>query len=330
MNQKLIEELKKITPEEEEMLKRKQTILEAYVCAPGSNVVDKDRMMREKRMIDVRKQPRFVTVPAHTHNYIEMVYICSGSAVHTINGTTQLKLETDDLLFLRPGTYHAYEAAEYDDITVRFIVLPEFMQYPLSMMNEDTVMRRFVAGAAEGRTDTDPYLHFHLQDMQEAKNLLENMVLSIEHRCRNSRRILQATMGVLLLELSSRTYTLTVGTPSSYEQQLVLKALSYVEENYRDASLEAFCRREGQPAYYISRLMKKYSPYTFTKYLQRRRLLQAAQLLSETDEPIEQIIVNVGYENSSHFHRLFREEFQMTPKAYRKKYLISEHGGERE
>ena len=244
--------------------------------------------------------------------------------MHTINGTTKLKLETDDLLLLKPGTYHAYGAAGYDDIIVRFIVLPEFMQYPLGMMNEDTVMRRFVQAAAEGRDYPDPYLHFHLQDMQEAKNLLENMILSLQHTSRNGRRILQATLGVLLLELSSRTYTLTVGTPSSYEQQLVIKALSYVEDNYKTASLEGFCRQEDLPAYYISRLMKKYSPYTFTKYLQRRRLLEAAQLLSETDEPIEQIIVNVGYENSSHFHRLFREEFKMTPKEYRKKYLMDQ------
>ncbi len=66
--------------------------------------------------------------------------------------------------------------------------------------------------------------------------------------------------------------------------------------------------------------MKKNSPYTFTKYLQRRRLLQAAHLLTETTEPIEQIIVDVGYENSSHFHRLFRGEYHMTPREYRKKY----------
>lgn len=324
VNQELLEKLRKITPEEEEMLKKKDALLEDYIAQPGSDVVDKDRMLREKRMIDIMKQPRFVSVPEHTHNYIEMVYICSGSAVHTINGTTKLKLETDDLLLLKPGTYHAYGAAGYDDIIVRFIVLPEFMQYPLGMMNEDTVMRRFVQAAAEGRDYPDPYLHFHLQDMQEAKNLLENMILSLQHTSRNGRRILQATLGVLLLELSSRTYTLTVGTPSSYEQQLVIKALSYVEDNYKTASLEGFCRQEDLPAYYISRLMKKYSPYTFTKYLQRRRLLEAAQLLSETDEPIEQIIVNVGYENSSHFHRLFREEFKMTPKEYRKKYLMDQ------
>lgn len=62
------------------------------------------------------------------------------------------------------------------------------------------------------------------------------------------------------------------------------------------------------------RLACQYSPYTFTKYLQRRRILQAAYLLTETDTLIEQIVVEVGYENSSHFHKLFKEEYGMTPK----------------
>lgn len=127
-------------------------------------------------------------------------------------------------------------------------------------------------------------------------------------------------MGVLLMELSNRTYTITVGSPSSYESQIVLEALRYIEENYQTASLNKFCEHHNLPCYYVSRLMTQYSPYTFTKYLQRRRILQAAYLLTETDTPIEQIVVEVGYENSSHFHKLFKEEYGMTPKKYREKY----------
>ena len=49
-------------------------------------------------------------------------------------------------------------------------------------------------------------------------------------------------------------------------------------------------------------------------------MLQAAYFLTETDMPVEQIIAKVGYENSSHFHKLFREEYGVTPKKYRAKY----------
>lgn len=324
MNQELLEYLKKITPEEEELIRSNKPLLERYAKEPGSQVVDRDKMIRPRRMIDVMKQPRFIEVTEHTHNYLELIYVVSGSSRQVIDGDRELVMKEGDLMFLRQETYHSVAPAGYDDISVRFSVLPEFLQYPLGMLTEDTYLRRFILQVIQGNTDEEPYLQFHLQDMPEAQNLLENLIMSIMRRTRNNRRILQATMGVLFLELANRTYKITVGNPTGYEQQLVLQALGYVENNYQTATLEDFCRCVNQPAYYISRLMKKYSPYTFTKYLQRRRLLQAAHLLIETSEPIEQIIVDVGYENSSHFHRLFREEYQMTPREYRKKYTGQE------
>lgn len=77
----------------------------------------------------------------------------------------------------------------------------------------------------------------------------------------------------------------------------------------------------GQPAYFISRLMKKYSPYTFTAYLQRKRLIHAVHLLTATSMPVEEIIARVGYDNSSYFHRLFKKEYGTTPRQYRISHL---------
>lgn len=322
MRQKLIEHLKEVSAEEEKILKSSMPVLSHFVEAEGSSVIDRNKMIRPKAMIDVMKHLRFVDVPEHSHNFLEVSYMCTGSVRHVINGTTELTLQASDLLFLKCGAVHSIGAAGYNDIAINFMILPEFLQYPLNMLTEDTMLRRFIESASKGSELGEDYLHFHLQDMQEAQNLLENMMLSLLGNQRNRQRILQATMGVLFLELTNRTHKITVGDPSTYEQDIVLKALSYIDKNYPTATLEQFCREVNQPAYYISRLMKRYSPFTFTKYLQRRRLAQAAFMLSETTEPIEKIIVQVGYENSSHFHRLFKEEYHMTPREYRRKFAL--------
>lgn len=106
------------------------------------------------------------------------------------------------------------------------MIRPAFLQYPLSMLREDTVLRRFIQRAAEDVPREGDFLQFHIGEMPEAKNLLENMTRMLLNRRRNSRQILQATMGVLLLELSGRTYKITVGAPSSYEQEVVLDAMT--------------------------------------------------------------------------------------------------------
>lgn len=322
MNERLIEQLRKISPEEENILKSGKSALAHYVKQPDSNLIDQEVVMRPKMMIDLLKQPRFVDFPTHSHNYLEVTYMISGSAKCLIDQAISMTLQTGDLLFLKQGTCHSVEAPGYNDIAIHFLILPEFLPYPLHMLQEDTVLRQFILGCMNHDSNSELYLHFHLQDMLEAQNLLENMILSLLRSQRNNQRILQATMGVLLLELSNRTHKITIGSPTSYEQQIVLEAMAYIEENYQSASLNDFCQKYNQPSYYISRLMKRFSPYTFTKYLQKRRLAQAVYLLTETTMAIESIITQVGYENSSHFYRLFKEEYGINPKEYRKKYMV--------
>lgn len=326
MKRKLTEYLRKMDGLEKEFIENDKLCLEKYVKYEGGILVDSDKMIREGSMIDIIKQPRFVTIPEHEHNYMEMVYMFSGSTTHILNKTIEVKLEMDDVLLIKQGASHSVSAAGYNDIAIRIMILPEFLQYPLDMMNEDTVLRRFIKKAAENNTEDKEFLHFHLQDMPDAQNLLENITRSLLNRPRNSRRLLQATMGVLFLELSNRTYAITVGAPSSYESQIVLEAMGYIETNYKTATLSEFCELHNLPAYQVSRLVSQYSPYTFTKYLQRRRMLQAAYFLTETDLPVEQIVLDVGYENSSHFHKLFKEEFKTTPRRYREKYKESSKG----
>lgn len=271
-------------------------------------------------MINIYKHPRFVDVPDHRHNYLELIYMASGSSKHVINNNQPMTLETEDLLFLRPGSSHHIFPSHYDDIAIHFMILPEFFRQPVSLLTEDTYLRRFLNGVLAEDPTTPDYLHFHLQDRLEAQNLLENMTLSLLRHQTNSQLIIQLSMGLLLLELLYMTYKITLGSPSTYEQDLVLQTLNYIENHFADASLTEFSATLKQPAYYISRLMKKYSPYSFSNYVQRRRLQQATRLLVDTTKPVEEIIADVGYDNTSYFHRIFKTKYKMTPKQYRNNF----------
>ncbi|WP_242871169.1 helix-turn-helix domain-containing protein [Pseudobutyrivibrio sp. YE44] len=45
----------------------------------------------------------------------------------------------------------------------------------------------------------------------------------------------------------------------------------------------------------------------------------AAYLLTNTELPVTDISADVGYNNFSYFYKIFKKEFGMTPKEYRKK-----------
>ena len=69
----------------------------------------------------------------------------------------------------------------------------------------------------------------------------------------------------------------------------------------------------------LSKIIKKTTGFNFKELLQRKRLNKAVELMCDTDLPISDIIAAVGYENNSYFHRVFKEHYHMTPRAFRVK-----------
>ena len=65
---------------------------------------------------------------------------------HIIGGK-ELTLHKGDVLMLNQQVRHAIRRAEYEDIGINFIALPEFFEVPLSMLHEKNVLAEFIAGA---------------------------------------------------------------------------------------------------------------------------------------------------------------------------------------
>ena len=68
---------------------------------------------------------------------------------------------------------------------------------------------------------------------------------------------------------------------------------------------------------YMSYLFKKYFNENFSDYLWKLRVSKAKELLRGTSKPIEEICIEVGYENVSSFRRKFKKELGITPSQYR-------------
>ncbi|WP_231890093.1 helix-turn-helix transcriptional regulator [Ralstonia solanacearum] len=56
-------------------------------------------------------------------------------------------------------------------------------------------------------------------------------------------------------------------------------------------------------------------------YLQEKRMQAAAQLLAQTELTITEVVLQTGYANPSHFSKLFRRYFGMSPREYARQNL---------
>ena len=317
MNQSLLNTLKKITPEEQNILNGNADVEKSLYSTTKDFVIDSGKMLARGKLIDLRPNTRFVHFPKHRHNYVEIIYMCSGTTTHMINGQTEILLKCGELLFLNQNASQEILPAGEDDIAINFIILPEFFDVSFSMMKDENVLRDFLIGALRQDYSMGDYLHFEVADILPVQNLIENMIWSLVNKQPNRRYINQTTMGLLFLQLVNYTDLISQNNPAQYEQNLVFTCLKYIEENYKTASLTELAALTSLPAYQLSRSIKQYTQSTFKDLLQQKRLNQAAFLLSTTRLPVEHIIAAVGYDNTSYFHKIFRNRFLMTPRAYR-------------
>ena len=85
----------------------------------------------------------------------------------------------------------------------------------------------------------------------------------------------------------------------------------------QNLTLTKLAARANLSTHYFATLFKQSTGYTPHQYITKCRVEKAKQLLQQTELPIMEIALEVGFQNQSHFTRVFRQCLKVTPKAYR-------------
>lgn len=320
ISREILEKLSEETDEEKRILGGSGSIEKNLYTGYSEFVIDSARLLEKGKLIEIRPHTRFVRFPSHRHNYIEMIYMCSGSTTHIINGNT-VKLGAGEILILSQNCSQEVLPAGRGDIAINFIILPEFFASNSTFPAEESVVGDFLVNCLTNANSFSKYLHYHVSELLPVQNLVENMIYSSINPQPFGRRILESTMSLLFLHLMNYTNTIR-GSRDEYEKKLILKSLSYIEKNYKSASLTRLSQMLNQNIFIMSRLIKEYTGKTYNELLKTKRLNQAAYLLTHSRLDIASIASEVGYDNRSYFYRIFKEKFDLTPKQYREKYKI--------
>ena len=317
MKEELLEKLRPITEEERKILEEKKEIQKDIYTATEEFTIDARKMLEKGRVIDIRTHTRFIPFPKHSHNFIEILYMCEGHTFHKIDGFTEVELKAGELLFLNQLSSHEISEGEAKDIGINFIILPQFFDQVLPLLPRNNELAEFVMQGLNKKGIGNNYLHYQVSEVLPVQNLVENMVWNLLHRPENHRRMNEMMMATLFMQLSLHTDKLAKYDTDIYQDVFAPEILKYIEEEYKDATLEELAGEMNVALSTASKIVKKSTGMTFKELLQRKRLMQAANLLEHTKLPITEIIERVGYDNTSYFHRIFRETYQMSPNDYR-------------
>ena len=315
MNAEILGALSRITPEEQKLRDGEPLDRTLYATGHGFEI-EAAKLLRQGQLITIRPHTRFVSFPRHSHNYVEIMYMCTGQTTHIIGGTP-VHLQAGELLFLNQRASHAIQRADAGDVAVNFIVLPQFFDFAFQIVGASNLLGRFLLGTLKTGGAEITHLLCHTAELLPVQNLVESMIWSLLHNESGARRANQMRMAMLLLDLLNHHDCIQVEGEPGQGSPLVLAALREIEDDCRGASLSRVAEQYHVSLPYLSALIRQATGSTFKELLQQKRLDRAQQLLRTTRLPVQAIAESVGYETTSYFYTIYKKAFGITPKEYR-------------
>jgi len=119
------------------------------------------------------------------------------------------------------------------------------------------------------------------------------------------------------IDASAGIYNLLLTLKKSIRQKSTNKGMleQVIEGNCR--SLEEMAKKANMSKYHFIRKFQAATGQTPWQYINRRRILQAKELLTQKDLSIKQIANRLGFNDPNYFSRLFKSQTGVTASRYR-------------
>ena len=271
--------------------------------------------------IDKYSFGRTWTYPESAIPYNMLRYIIDGSAEFVVDGETVI-VRTGQVSYIPEGCWLSCKALEdtFAFYSIRFTTsvfyeganfLREYYNFPLVMDVGEGIEPYFSDIYKWVRTDKKSK-SFHV------RGALDTLIASlIDILNSDEPDDVKAEINGLeynLEQIRKRVKKSTVQTDPRIQTVIDYIMLNPTEE-YTSDKLSGMAEVAGTT---FRRLFKEATGKTATEFIRQVRLTTAARLLLVSNDPVNCIAHDVGFEDANHFTRVFRQAFGMTPGRYRK------------
>ena len=158
--------------------------------------------------------------------------------------------------------------------------------------------------------------------VESGANLEE--ILGFKYQCIQdlSRDDSHETLYCFLMKVFDQLFECIYQTRNIQHTRIFTKTKEYIWRNYnREISLKTLSEAGGISPYYLSHLFRKEMGISFMEYLKSVRISVAKILLEQTTKPVLDICLEVGYQDASHFAKVFKKKEGLQPTEYRNRTL---------
>ena len=236
--------------------------------------------------------PSELKQPRHTHSLASFSFVLAGSYIENCGGQTSTRTSST-LIFHPPQEAHAVDYQSEVRILSVQLDLQRFAQ-----IREHSII---LDESSICRSETVAWLGKRIH--QEFRRMDSFSWLSIEG---------------LVLELLAEASRSRIGAGEKSIPRWLAEAKDFLHDNFSESIvLDEVVKIAGVHPVHLSRVFRRTFGCTIGEYVRRLRVESAARQVSLTDAPLGEIAHAAGFSDHSHFNRIFRSIYGLTPNQYR-------------
>lgn len=238
----------------------------------------------------------------HKHDFIEIVFPTVGKAHLLLDGKPTV-LSAGELAIIPIQTPHLlapHPDSKNIPTIVNLLLHPDFASMIPANLFPETVFFK-----------DEPYIY---KENTSQKSHILNMLLNEYQHANYQLNLSVLGYLIILIQCIQEAFS----NKKRISDSLTDEVLDYIKNRCGNCQLTDIAGYLNYSPNYLSRYIKKKTGLTVSQHIIQAKLNEAQRLLAYTKIPISEISTLVGYQSESHFFRVFKEQYELTPLDYRK------------
>jgi AraC-like DNA-binding protein len=272
---------------------------------------------------DLRDQT-FLSAPFHAHPELELVFILEGFGKRIIGNKVE-SFEAGDMVFIGSNVPHVWlsDAAFYEEnigLQSKAIVTyfnPLIFQQFFDSVKEFNTIKEMIQQSSRG-----------IRIFGETRNIIAEKLMALSSKTGFEK--VEGFLQILHLISISEDKSFIVNQENNndyrFDSDRLVEVIKYVKANLSEhISLKQVADIACMTEQSFCRYFKNKTKKNFFQYLKDLRMAHACEdLIQSSDKPISDIANGCGYNSSSHFCKIFKDHYGLSPYQYRGSIYKSE------
>lgn len=269
-------------------------------------------MIRPDFELQFKRDAYLQDVQLHHHDFYEIYFLLSGDVTYTIESR---------LYQVMPGEMLLISPRELHQVCIR----PEMSAYErYTLWADPQLLRRLSSERTDltrcfdpGRPNYGNLLKLKPEEQQLIQSLFEALWQEYDSAGYGSDLLRESILTQLLVAVN-RMAEQDSGRfeESSRSSRMVAATVEYINQHYGDPlSLDLLAEQCFVSKYHLSHEFNRQVGTSVHRYILKKRLLNARQLMAEGEAP-SRVYNRCGFGDYAGFYRAFRAEYGVAPKEY--------------